>query len=111
VARHGTDQQVWIADYKTNRLGPSNGLDPGELHAVMTHSHYWLQAALYLVATHRYLRQRRSDYDPDRHLIGAAYLFVRAMTPDEPGSGVVWWRPSTAALDAMDTCLRMGRAS
>jgi exodeoxyribonuclease V beta subunit len=111
VARHGTDQQVWIADYKTNRLGPSNGLDPGELHAVMTHSHYWLQAALYLVATHRYLRQRRSDYDPDRHLIGAAYLFVRAMTPDEPGSGVVWWRPSTAALDAMDTCLHPGRAS
>ena len=106
VARSGTDQQVWLADYKTNRLGATHGRDVSELHAVMTHSHYWLQAALYLVATHRYLRWRRPDYHPDHHLVGAAYLFVRGMDPRRPGSGVVWWRPPTAALDAMDRWLQ-----
>lgn len=102
VARHGPHQQLWIADYKTNRLGPTNGGDPAELIAVMDHAHYWLQATLYLVAAHRYLRWRRRDYDPEQHLVGAAYLFVRAMTPDLPGAGVLWWRPSTAALEAVD---------
>ncbi len=108
VARCGTAQQVWIADYKTNRLGPTNGADQTELLDVMNHSHYWLQATLYLVAMHRYLRWRRSDYVPDRHLIGAAYLFVRAMTPDVPGAGVVWWRPPTAAIEAVDRVLGTG---
>jgi len=108
VARHGPDQRVWIADYKTNRLGPTNGADPRELIEAMDHSHYWFQAALYLVATHRYLRWRRSDYDPDRHLIGAAYLFVRAMTPEVPGAGIVWWRPTTAAVEALDQALAQG---
>lgn len=111
VARHGPDQQVWVADYKTNRLGPTNGRDPGELHAIMAHSQYWLQAALYLTATHRYLRWRRPDYDPDLHLIGAAYLFLRGMDPNRPGSGVVWWRPTTAAIEAMDLWLRGQGAS
>jgi exodeoxyribonuclease V beta subunit len=106
VARHGPHQQVWVADYKTNRLGATNGRDPAELHAVMAHSHYWLQAALYMTATHRYLRWRRPDYDPDQHLVGAAYLFIRGMTPNRPGSGVVWWRPTTPAIEAMDQWLR-----
>jgi exodeoxyribonuclease V beta subunit len=110
VARFGPDQQVWLADYKTNRLGPTNGADPREVLDVMDHAHYWLQATLYLVATHRYLRWRRPDYQPDRHMLGAAYLFVRAMTPSVPGSGVVWWRPSTAALEAVDAALAAGDA-
>lgn len=111
VARAGPHQQVWIADYKSNRLGATNGGDPRELVELMDHAHYWLQATLYLVSTHRYLRWRRPDYDPDRHLVGAAYLFLRAMTPELPGSGVLWWRPSTAAIDAVDRALAAGATS
>lgn len=111
VARAGPHQQVWIADYKSNRLGPTNGGDSQELVELMNHAHYWLQAMLYLVSTHRYLRWRRPDYDPDRHLVGAAYLFLRAMTPERPGSGVLWWRPSTAAIHAVDRALAAGATS
>jgi exodeoxyribonuclease V beta subunit len=35
---------------------------------------------MYSVALHRYLRWRLADYDPVRHLAGAAYLFVRGMS-------------------------------
>ena len=108
VARSGPEQQVWLADYKTNRLGPTNGARSAEVIEVMDHAHYWLQATLYLVATHRYLRWRRPDYDPDRHLVGAAYLFVRAMSPDVPGAGVIWWRPPTSAIEAVDRLLGTG---
>ena len=40
-------------------------------------AHYPLQALLYSVAVHRMLRWRQPDYDPERHLGGVLYLFVR----------------------------------
>ena len=44
-----------------------------------------LQALLYTVALHRYLRWRLPRYDPERHLGGVLYLFLRGMIgPDTP---------------------------
>jgi exodeoxyribonuclease V beta subunit len=43
---------------------------------------YHLQARLYLLALHRYLKLRLPAYDPAQHLGGACYLFVRGMRPD-----------------------------
>ena len=108
VAR--TDGAYWLADYKTNLL-PDGDYGPVALAAAMGHHGYPLQATLYLVALHRYLRWRLRGYDPDRHLAGAAYLFLRGMSPDAPVSadgtrpGVVWWRPPTTALVALDRLL------
>src|SRR3546814_17657081 len=61
----------------------------------MMRSHYPLQALLYSVALHRYLRWRLPDYDPHRHLGGAQYQFVRGMLgPDSPPEcGVFDWKP------------------
>ena len=69
-----------IADYKTNRLsGPDEPLTaghyrPAALDAEMQDAHYGLQALLYTVALHRYLRWRLADYDADQHLAGVLYL-------------------------------------
>jgi len=64
---------------------------------------------LYSVALHRFLRWRQPGYDPDEHLGGALYLFVRGMcgpgTPvvDGTPSGVLSWRPPSAlVLDLSD---------
>ena len=46
----------------------------------MEHAHYGLQALLYTVALHRYLRWRLPDHDPGRDIAGVLYLFVRGMT-------------------------------
>ena len=40
---------------------------------------YPLQLLLYTVGLHRFLRWRQPGYDPDRHLGGGLYLFVRGM--------------------------------
>ena len=45
----------------------------------MQHAHYALQALLYTVALHRYLRWRLPGYDPERNLAGVLYLFLRGM--------------------------------
>ncbi|MGG7377518.1 hypothetical protein ACQ7B2_01550, partial [Escherichia coli] len=53
---------------------------PAALAEAMERAHYPLQALLYLAALHRYLRWRLADYEPERHLGGVLYLFLRGMT-------------------------------
>ena len=53
----------------------------------MQRAHYALQALLYTVALHRYLRWRLPGYDPDRHLAGVLYLFLRGMTGADTPAG------------------------
>lgn len=74
-----------VVDYKTNTLGRRGeaptieAYRPEHLPEAMAHHHYPLQALLYAVALHRYLRWRLPSYEPAVHLGGAAYLFVRGM--------------------------------
>ena len=73
-----------VVDYKTNWLGGfgTSGAEaltawdyrPTALAAEMVAAHYPLQALLYSVALHRFLRWRQPGYDPDRHLGGVLYL-------------------------------------
>jgi exodeoxyribonuclease V beta subunit len=82
-----------VADYKTNALharempvGPDDyGTD--RLLAAMAEHDYPLQALLYSVALHRYLRWRMPDYRPGDHLGGIAYLFLRGMAGTGTGTG------------------------
>jgi exodeoxyribonuclease V beta subunit len=117
------DERFAVVDYKTNWLAPP-GEDltawhhrPAALSAEMTHSHYGLQALLYTVALHRYLRWRLSGYSAERNLAGVLYLFVRGMTgPDTPvvdgvPCGVFTWRPSPALVEALSDVLDRGEAA
>jgi exodeoxyribonuclease V beta subunit len=114
--RNGTGgDRYFVADYKTNRLaGPDEALSawhyrPEALDAAMQHAHYPLQAILYTVALHRYLRWRLPGYEPERNLGGVLYLFLRGMTGpgcpvvDGDPCGVFFWRPPSAlVLDLSD---------
>jgi exodeoxyribonuclease V beta subunit len=99
-----------VLDYKTNRLAaPDEQLTawhhrPEALAAEMRRAHYGLQALLYAAALHRYLRWRLPGYDPDRHLAGVGYLFLRGMT-GRAGSGVFAWRPPGALVKALSDVL------
>ena len=107
------DGRFAILDYKTNWLGPLDEpltawhYRPDALAAEMHHSHYALQALLYTVALHRYLRWRLKGYDPEQHLAGVLYLFVRGMTPDAK-SGVFAWRPPDALVEDLSDLLDRG---
>ncbi|ORM31882.1 UvrD-helicase domain-containing protein [Williamsia sp. 1135] len=95
-----------VVDYKTNRTarGDLSCLDytPESMAREMIHSHYPLQALLYSVALHRYLRWRLPDYTPQEHLGGVQYHFVRAMIgPQTPaGCGVFEWKPPAELIVA-----------
>jgi len=121
VLRVGSPARYLVVDYKTNRLG---GYDEpltawhyrsAALETAMIEAHYPLQAVLYAVALHRYLRWRQSGYDPDVHLGGCLYLFLRGMSGpgvlDAAGAapGVFAWRPPTGLVVGLSDLLA-GRA-
>jgi exodeoxyribonuclease V beta subunit len=109
-----------VVDYKTNMLGqpgtPITSADYGRAHlaAAMLHSHYPLQALLYSVVLHRFLRWRLPSYDPARHLGGVLYLFLRGMCgPDTPVvdghvAGVFDWSPPAALVEDLSDLLDGG---
>lgn len=108
-------ERYLVADYKTNWLGPADeplllgAYGPEPLAAAMGHSDYPLQALLYAATLHRYLRWRLPDYDPDRHLGGVLYLYLRGMAGSEtpvlegnPTGVFSWWPPTALVLELSD---------
>jgi len=111
------DGRFLVVDYKTNWLGAPDApltaaaYAPAALAEAMGHSDYPLQALLYAVVLHRYLRWRLPDYAPERHLGGVLYLYVRGMcgeaTPliDGHPTGVFSWQPPPALVVAISDLL------
>ena len=111
------DPRYLVVDYKTNWLGPSDAPLTAEAYSrdrlaeAMLHSDYPLQALLYVVVVHRYLRWRQPGYDPARHLGGVLYLYVRGMcgpeTPEDDGhpAGIFSWQPPPTLVVALSDLL------
>ena len=100
IFRHG--ERYHVLDYKTNWLG-NRLVDYGvaSLDSAMAEHHYALQALIYTVALHRYLRGRLNGYSPERHLGDSVYLFVRAVGL-APAAGVWRRRWPVALIEAFD---------
>ncbi|MBU1281837.1 MAG: UvrD-helicase domain-containing protein [Gammaproteobacteria bacterium] len=99
------DGRWYIADYKSNWLGPDSSYYGGErLLQALAAEHYYLQYLIYLVALRRFLRQRLDDFHNEQ-LGGAYYLFLRGM----PSAGVYFSRPADGLLDALDTLFAEGK--
>ena len=118
--RDGEAPRYLVVDYKTNWLGASDEAltawhyRPDALARAMRDAHYPLQALLYSVALHRFLRWRQPAYDPATHLGGVLYLFLRGMAgPDTPvvdgvPCGVFSWRPPAALVVDLSDLLDRG---
>jgi exodeoxyribonuclease V beta subunit len=90
-----------VLDYKSNRLP---AYDADALARAMTHSEYELQALIYTVALHRWLRFRLGDaYDYARDFGGVRYLFCRGVDATlAPSPGVHAWRFDPALVESVD---------
>lgn len=119
-----SDQSRFVVlDYKTNRLPTAAGEALAPRHytsramaRAMIAAHYPLQALLYSIATHRYLRQRLPGYRPELHLGGVGYLFVRGMSGPGPAhgasqTGVFSWHPHPEFIEAASQLLAGGDPS
>ena len=94
------DGRVYVVDYKSNRLP---AYDDTVLAQAMIASEYDLQALLYAVAVHRWLRMRRgADYDFARDFGGVRYLFCRGL---DGANGIAAPAFPPALIEAVDALL------
>ena len=93
--------RFYVLDYKSNWLGASDEAYRVEtMQAAVLAHRYELQYLFYLLALHRLLKVRLPDYDYDRHVGGALYLFLRGS--GAPSRGVFAARPPRAVIEALD---------
>ncbi|WP_201581313.1 UvrD-helicase domain-containing protein [Psychrobacter immobilis] len=74
--------KYYVVDYKSNFLGNSlSDYNENTLKQAMSKAGYWLQAAIYQVALHRFLSMRIHDYagNEDKYLGAVEYVFLRGV--------------------------------
>jgi exodeoxyribonuclease V beta subunit len=103
----------YVLDYKSNQLP---GYDTSAMQQAMAHSEYDLQALIYTLALHRWLRFRLGDaYDYARDFGGIRYLFCRGLDltrEASPGVHAQRFAPDLVhALDALFAGAPQGAAA
>ena len=95
------DGRYYVADYKSNWLGVDDMAYTVQAmeQSILDHR-YDLQYVLYLLALHRQLKARLPDYDYDRHVGGALYLFLRGTR--STSQGVYFTKPPRALIEQLD---------
>ncbi|WP_221794735.1 exodeoxyribonuclease V subunit beta [Oceanobacter mangrovi] len=77
--------KYYLLDYKSNYLGDQiSDYQGAALHQAMLDHHYDLQAWIYTLALDQLLALRLPDYDPEQHLGGVIYLFLRGLQAEVP---------------------------
>jgi exodeoxyribonuclease V beta subunit len=99
--RHGG--RVYVMDYKSNDLP---AYDAAALSHTMAASEYDLQALLYTMAVHRWMRLRLGpSYDYDRDFGGVRYVFCRGLDAADPGRGMFVPHFARELVEAVDALL------
>lgn len=90
--------RYFIADWKSNFLGSEKQSYESENLIQTVHAHrYDVQYSLYLLALHRHLQLRLPNYSWEKHIGGAAYVFLRGE------SSVFWDKPPFAMIEELDS--------
>lgn len=109
--------RVYVLDYKSNTLGKSPAsYSEQHMAQAMRDNRFDLQAHIYSVAAHRYMKQRLQDaygFEQGRYRFGGViYLFLRGMglkADEYRRHGVYVHRPACEHVEALDSAFA-GRA-
>ena len=91
------DGRYWVLDYKSNGLPDYQA---ATLNNAVLDKRYDVQYVLYLLALHRLLSSRLPNYDYERHIGGAVYVFLRGVQSE--GAGVHHMKPPYTLIQQLD---------
>ncbi len=93
--------RYYVLDYKSNYLGNDiTAYGQKAMTKAMLKHRYDLQYVLYTLALHRLLKSRLANYDYQRDVGGAVYLFLRGVVAD--GRGVFVDKPPWSLIKTLD---------
>lgn len=93
--------RYYVLDWKSNWLGPDvSHYHNKAMRQSMSERRHDVQMCLYLLALHRHLRQRIPEYDYNRDVGGAMYVFLRGA--GAAGAGVYYEKPPFSVIDGLD---------
>ena len=99
------DGRYYVTDYKSNWLGPdTQSYNALAMEQAILEHRYDLQYVLYLLALHRQLRARLPDYDYDRDVGGALFIFLRGA--NRAGHGLYFAKPPRELIESLDALFR-----
>lgn len=102
------DDRYFVLDYKSNYLGEGrDAYGQDAMARAMVEHRYDLQYLLYILALHRLLKARLQDYDYERDVGGAIYLFLRGV--DKFGQGVYMDKPPAALINKLDNLFKVSQ--
>ncbi|WP_299268086.1 exodeoxyribonuclease V subunit beta [uncultured Psychrosphaera sp.] len=101
--------KYYVLDYKSNYLGDDfASYTQANLAVSMSDHHYEIQALIYTLALHRWLKTRLQDYDYNQHVGGAMYLFLRGMNDkgtEQDQTGVYTMNIKQDVIEYLDSAL------
>ncbi|MDP2125910.1 MAG: exodeoxyribonuclease V subunit beta [Pseudohongiella sp.] len=101
--------KYYVADWKSNYLGARDiDYTQSAIAAEVLQKRYDVQYAIYLLALHRLLSSRMSDYDYDKHVGGALYFFLRGWQSES--QGLLVDKPPLEFIRALDQLFLTGTA-
>lgn len=99
--------RYYVADWKSNYLGATDAdYTAAAIETEVLNKRYDVQYAIYLLALHRLLSSRLTDYDYDVHVGGAVYFFLRGW--QSPTQGLLVDKPPRAFIDALNQLFLTG---
>jgi len=99
--------RYYVADWKSNYLGATDAdYTAAAIETEVLNKRYDVQYAIYLLALHRLLSSRLTDYDYDVHVGGAVYFFLRGW--QSPTQGLLVDKPPRAFIDALNQLFMTG---
>jgi exodeoxyribonuclease V beta subunit len=93
--------RYYVIDWKSNYLGATAAAyTVAAMRNEILQSRYDLQYVLYVLALHRLLTARLPNYNYERDLGGAIYVFLRGM--DAPSQGLFMDKPPRQLIEELD---------
>ena len=95
------DNRYFVLDWKTNHLGADFAdYSPEKIEDNMYKHYYLLQAHIYSLAAHLFLKQNMIDYDYDKCFGGFIYVYTRGV--DAEGNGIYCHKPARGLIENME---------
>ncbi len=95
------NNKYFVLDWKTNNLGDSiTDYAPDNIENNMAKHLYLLQAHIYTLATHLFLKQTLENYNYDKDFGGFIYVYTRGV--DKNGNGMYFNKPRFEFIEKLE---------